>query len=158
MWKKIEKILEKIYKFIFTPSNMKESIFQWMFRQFLPISDNAGNPSWTWSIAFATIFVYLPICLFWEINMAFTKVFTYDATTGKVLTESIRGVSTQFYAMLILLVGAVVYLIKFRGTNIASPKEIAQDETQIAEDKKKEDSTTGTIDTILDAAKNLLGK
>jgi len=144
-----EKTRERINKWLrilFTPMNKNESIFQWLFRNII-LTDSQGFPSWTFTLTFI-IMVYTGALISTEISLAIVPIQTFDPATGKVISSSIRGISNHCWYAMFLLIGAVVFFIKFRD------QRNSQMPTPTEADAKPE----SIITTVIDAAKNIVGK
>lgn len=140
-WDKVKDFFKRIWNFIMSPTNPRESIFQWIVRQFI-LSDSKGNPSWTITLA-VVIIVYLGISIKTELTVALSTVKTYDPATGNLISEGMKGISESFWYMLIVAYSAVTYLFQQRS-NQTNPTA---------------GSGSGSIvDTIINTASDALGK
>lgn len=149
MWKKFKKVLKCIWQFCYLTPAKDESVFHYFLRFFF-VPDSEGKPSVTYTLVMI-VMVYTGIFLMTDVQLALTKVYDYDPT-GKIIKEAYRGLSSMSGAIILAYSAAVVFFIKFRDQRA---KEQAIEAPQPTEEDKKDPSL---IDTVTNAAKNLLGK
>lgn len=135
---KVKKFLKSTWNLLISQPNPKESIFQWIIRQFI-LADSRGNPSWTITLA-VIIIVYLGFSVKTELTVAMSTVKTYDPTTGNIISESMKGISDSFWYMMIVAYGAVSYLFQKRSSKVV------------------EDNGSSVINTLIDTASTTIGK
>lgn len=139
------KKLQSFFKFIITPANPKENIFQYIMRYFL-LSDSKGNPSWTITILFCTL-VLVGCVVYNEMIISTSFVQTFN-DSGILISSQMKGFSSEFYYLVILLAGLIVWFFKLRGDNL---KKKTDDTVE------KADSTINeTISTVVENAKNVI--
>lgn len=139
------KKLQSFFKFVITPPNSKENIFQYIMRYFL-LSDSKGNPSWTITILFCTM-VLVGCVVYNEMIISTSFVQTFN-DSGILISSQMKGFSSEFYYLVILLAGLIVWFFKLRGDNL---KKKTDDTVEKADTKIEE-----TISTVIDSAKNVI--
>lgn len=108
----IKEFFKKVIKFIFAQNNEKESLFQFIIRQFL-LPDSLGNPSITITISC----IITALCIYVVIissHVAMTPVLKYDPATGNIISQSIQGFPDAFWYFMITIFAAISYLYKQR--------------------------------------------
>jgi hypothetical protein len=141
-------IFKKIYDFIFSPHNPKESVFQWIVRQFL-LSDHDGNPSWTLTFAFIVI-AYSGIAVITQSFVAMSYIETFDAA-GHILSRSMKGFSSEFWYAIITFFTAIAYLFRQRNKDKVN--------SQNTEDGTIPPEIGGELtNTVVDAIKSIIAK
>jgi len=135
---KVKKFLKSTWNLFISQPNPKESIVQWIIRQFI-LADSRGNPSWTITLA-VIIIIYLGYSVKTELTVAMSTVKTYDPATGSLISESMKGISDSFWYMMIVAYGAVSYLFQKRFS------------------RGVEDNHSSVINTLIDTASTAIGK
>lgn len=134
---KVKKVLKKIWDFLISQPNPKESVVQWAIRQFI-LSDSKGNPSWTVTLA-VVVMVFTGMSIVTELAVATSTLKVYDPATGNLVSESMRGFTDSFWYMIIVLSSAVTYLFQKRSS-------------------KQSPDDGGIMNTIISTASTALGK
>jgi len=139
---------QKLFDILFAPPNPKESIIQWLLRQFI-VADSSGEPSWT--LTFALIVVaYAGIAVVSQVYIGLSPVITYDAA-GHILSTQLKGFTAEFWVFLITMFTAIAYIFRQRNKDKINAQNL-------------EDGTIppelggGTATSLIDAIKNILDK
>jgi hypothetical protein len=144
----IKTYFKKLIEFCFAPPSIKESLFQYIIRQFL-LSDSRGEPSWT--LTFAMLVVTASIAaVIAQIYIGISVSYTYDAN-GNILSESMKGFPDTFYYLLITMFTAIAYL--FRQRNKDKLNENNSEDGSVPPDQDK-----GLTETIIDGVKGITAK
>jgi hypothetical protein len=129
----IESVWKRITRFIFgtilTKKSAQENIFQYIARQFL-LTDSNGKPSITTTMTWLTVVM----TYFWfkfETMLAFKEVTT--TTAEGVKTVTVRGYNDYVYAILMLILSAVLAMYYKRSKKTEAD---AASETGIIETAK----------------------
>lgn len=136
---RLAKFFKKIFNFVFAPPNNKESIMGWVTRQ-ICISDSSGNPSWTLTISILVVIGSF-IFDYYMFKIALSHIRTFDATTGKLLSDTLKGFSSEYLYFWIVRFGCVTALYRMRA------KDINGNETD-----------ESPVEKVIDTASSLIGK
>jgi hypothetical protein len=142
-----------LLNFLILKPNPKESIIQYIIRSII-IPDSLGNPSWTMTLT-AIIMAYMGIFIGVEYSLAFTKVYTYDPATGKVISDTYRGISSYAWVAMITLLGSVVFFIKFRdqrysNKNNGNASTLIEPTIPTEESESKDSAIQSMLGTVSD--------
>ena len=141
-------IIKRVWSFATSKPNIKENAFQYLFRQLI-LTDSDGNPSWTVT---ALVFVMgvIGIAVYTEYHLAMSAVIKYTPD-GKIASWALKGFSTEFYYLVISLSVVITGLFRARQKDNAKAKSDAD-----SDDSGSADG--GTISTVIDTAKAVIGK
>ena len=125
MKEKTKNTLKRIGKFIIVPPSSCESIIQWAWRNIM-LPDAKGRPSWTYTLSFIIILIF-GLASKIEFTVATSMIKVIDPNTGKVISEQMKGVEMGYWSALIVLLGALVFFIKFK----VAGKQISDSDTDL---------------------------
>lgn len=150
--RKIKNLWHKFYKMIFIESLPGESIWQWLIRSIMIPSGN-GYISWTYSLI--VYFTILFGCLIaQDISLSVVPLKEFDPTTGNIIRESVRGISTGCWGLASILAGAIVFFIKFRDQRYKNKNNKIEEKPVEIPEPTEEDKKTDN--SIIDVVKNII--
>jgi len=126
-WSKVKTFIQKVFmkfkdygykawRFATAKPNEKENAFQYLFRQLI-LTDSSGNPSWTVT-ALVFVLALIGFTMFIEYKLALSALITFSPE-GQMLTWQLKGLSTEFYYLLIPLSVVITNLFKARKKSVS---------------------------------------
>jgi len=124
--------LKTFKDFAIVPYNPNEGIVGFTLRQIL-LPDSTGNPSWTITITFYVLALIAMVSKY-EFDMCKSLVEKFDPNTGMIISRTVKGFSTEYWALLGTLTVSITYLFRQRNKDINASNENASSEnTSIVE-------------------------
>jgi len=116
-----KKQFKKSLNFLVVPPSDKEGVIGFVLRQVL-LPDSSGQPSWTITITFYVLALIAMVSKY-EFDMCKSLVEKFDPNTGMIISRTVKGFSTEYWALLGTLTVTITYLFRQRNKDINASTE-----------------------------------
>jgi len=116
-----KKQFKKNLNFLVVPPSDKEGVIGFVLRQVL-LPDSSGQPSWTITITFYVLALIAMVSKY-EFDMCKSLVEKFDPNTGMIISRTVKGFSTEYWALLGTLTVSITYLFRQRNKDINASTE-----------------------------------